>query len=200
MAETPTRTWGGSTLTDRRATRRGQLLESGLDLLGAETGSTVSVRAVCRGARLTERYFYESFADREDFVLAVYEHVASTAHHALTESVRDAPAEPEARAAAAVTAFVELMVDDPRKGRVLLLAPITDPALSTRGVQLIPTFAELIREELPPELDELERRMTAVGLVGSLTNLFIAHLDGTLTVPRERLIAHCVRLLVRALG
>lgn len=193
-----TRTWAGTTLDDRKAARRGQLVAAGLDLLGTAGSAAVSVRAVCRHAKLTERYFYENFADREQLVVAVYEHVARQLHQALVDAVPDTRAEPAARAEAAVTAFVELMVDDPRKGRVLLLAPVTDPALSARGVALLPAFAALIREQLPDRMAADEREMTALGLVGALANLFTAYLGGTLQVSRNRLIAHCVSLLARA--
>jgi AcrR family transcriptional regulator len=194
---TPSRTWGGTTLDDRKAARRGQLIEAGLDLLGTEGSAAVSVRAVCRNAKLTERYFYESFNDREGLVLGVYEYVGSLAHHALVDAVRNAPLDATARAVAAVTTFVKLMVDDPRKGRVLLLAPMTDPALSRRGVELLPSFAELVREQLSGG-DDLDRQMIAIGLVGALGNVFIAYLNGSLEISRERLVAHCVRLVLGA--
>lgn len=198
MARTTPRTWAGTTLTDRKATRRGQLLDAGLDLLGTSGSSAVTVRAVCRQAQLTERYFYESFADREELVLAVYERVGTEARTALVHAVSTTADSAAERAEAAVTAFVELIVDDPRKGRVLLLAPMTDLTLSRRGGELLPTFAALIRDQLPNKADEVDRQMTAVGLVGALTNLFIGYLDGTLQVSRQRLVSHCVRLLVRA--
>ena len=69
------RIWGGTTLATRRAARREKLVEVGLELLGTP-GSTLSVRAACRSAQLTERYFYESFPDRDALVLAVYQQVA----------------------------------------------------------------------------------------------------------------------------
>ncbi|GAB2970331.1 TetR family transcriptional regulator [Amycolatopsis acidiphila] len=193
-----TRTWAGTTLDDRKAARRAQLLAAGLGLLGTGGSSAVSVRAVCRHAKLTERYFYENFADREQLVVAVYEDVAEQLRRALIAAVPDTRAQPAARAEAAVTAFVELMVDDPRKGRVLLLAPVTDPALSARGVALLPAFAALVREQLPERMAADEREMTALGLVGALANLFTGYLGGTLRVTRDRLIAHCVHLLAHA--
>ncbi|GHF50997.1 AcrR family transcriptional regulator [Amycolatopsis bartoniae] len=193
-----TRTWAGTTLADRQAARRDRLLAAALDLLGTDGSAAVSVRAVCRRAKLTERYFYESFADREQLVVALYEQVAAELRQALVDAVPDNRADPVARAEAAVHAFFELAVDDPRKGRVLLLAPVSDPALSARGVALLPAFAALVREQLPERMAADEREMTALGLVGALANLFTGHLAGTLTASRERLIAHCVHLLARA--
>lgn len=195
---TGSRTWGGRTLTDRRATRRTQLLEAGLELLGDAAGTPVSVRAACRTAGLTERYFYESFRDRDELVLAVYEQVAALAHRTLAEATPDAGRPAPERAAAAVHAFVELITDDPRRGRVLLLAPLAEPSLTRRGAELAPTFATLILDQLPDRAGQEDREMTAIALVGALSNLFIAYLDGRLRVPRERLVAHSVRLVLGA--
>ncbi|WP_034271952.1 TetR/AcrR family transcriptional regulator [Haloechinothrix halophila] len=192
------RTWAGTTLADRKATRRGQLIEAGLELLGTTGTPAVSVRAVCRTAKLTERYFYESFADRDALLLAVYDQVAQEAHDALVAAVRDARDELTALVRAAVTSFVELIIDDPRKGTVLLLAPLTDPALVQRGAELLPNFTALIHDQLPASIDDTERRLIAVGVTGALTNLFTAYLNGSLDVPRDRLVEHCVRMLLAA--
>ncbi|MPY85453.1 MAG: TetR family transcriptional regulator [Actinophytocola sp.] len=194
----PQRTWAGTTLTDRRATRRRQLIEAGLELLGSHGTSAVSVRAVCRTAKLTERYFYESFDDRDALLLAVYDQVAQQAHEALVAAVANAPDDVTELVRAAVTSFVELIIDDPRKGRVLLLAPLTDPALIRRGSELLPSFTTLIHDQLPASIDGTDRRLSAVGVTGALTNLFTGYLNGTLDVPRERLVEHCVQLLLDA--
>ncbi|MEA5361449.1 TetR/AcrR family transcriptional regulator [Amycolatopsis sp., V23-08] len=192
----PGRTWAGTTLDDRKALRREQLVAAGLELLGTEGSAATSVRAVCRHAKLTERYFYESFADREELVAAVYEHVGEQARRALVDAVQDAP-NPTLRAENAVRAFVELIVDDPRRGRILLLAPLTDPALTRRGLHLLPVFTAVVGEQLSGG-DETERQLVAVGLVGALSNVFVAYLDGSLKVTRERLVAHCVKLVLGA--
>ncbi|WP_199432234.1 TetR/AcrR family transcriptional regulator [Qaidamihabitans albus] len=192
------RTWAGTTLTDRKAARRRLLLDTALDLLGTGSGAAVSVRAVCRQAKLTERYFYESFADRDELILAVYEEVVDEAHRALVDAVRSSGPDARSRAESSVSAFVKLILDDPRKGRVLLLAPPTEPALSRLGVQRLPMFAALVREQLADKVDEGDREMTATALVGALANLFSAYLGGTLRVSRDRLTAHCVRLVLGA--
>lgn len=195
---TEQRTWAGTTMAERRAARRERFLDAGIALLATEGPSGATVRAACRTAQLTERYFYESFADRDAFVVAVYEHVAEQARGALVAAVQQAPAAPAELARAGVTAFVELILDDPRKGSVLLLAPMADPALIRRGTELLPAFTALIQAQLPASLDDTARELTAVGLAGALTNLFTRYLDGSLDVPRDRLVDHCVRILLRS--
>ncbi|OQO93816.1 TetR family transcriptional regulator [Saccharomonospora piscinae] len=194
------RTWAGTSLSDRRARRRRQLLDAGLDLLGTPEGPAVSVRAVCRSAGLTERYFYESFTDRDEFVVAAYDHVVTLAHRTLVDAVSLAGSDPSRRAEAAVSAFVTLILDDPRQGRVLLLAPLAEEPLRRIGAQRLPVFADLVREQLSDRLDEGDRAMTATALVGGLANVFAGYLGGTFDVTRERLTAHCVRLVLAAEG
>lgn len=207
MAEGAPKVWGGTTLDVRRDARRRRLLEVGFELLGGRGGAAVTVRSVCRHAKLTDRYFYESFADRDELLVAVYDQVAEEARDVLAGAVAAvaSPAEPEAIARAAVEAFLGLLTRDPRKGRVLLLVPMTDAALSARAVELMPMFAELIRVQLAAAAGSAvpdaprEERMTATALIGALSNLFIRWLDGTLAASEQELTDYCVRLLLTAM-
>lgn len=205
MSPDEPRVWGGTTLDARREARRERLLEVGFELLGGPGGSAaVTVRSVCRHAKLTDRYFYENFADRDELLTEVYDRVGAAAQQALAEAVAAPadPATPDARVRVAVRAFLELLTSDPRKGRILLLAPMTDPALSRRALRLQPVFGELIRVQLaaahPPEPDELAQRLTASALIGALSNLFVRWLDGSLAASADQLTDYCVRLLLHS--
>ena len=180
--------WSGVPLQDRQTLRRGELIAAGVDVLGARSGSPLTVRAVCRSAALTERYFYESFTDRDEFVRAVYDHVCSAAMGALTSSTtpRDA-----------VERFVGLVVDAPARGRVLLIAPEREAVLMRSGAEWMPDFIELIQRELIRINDPAIQAMTATALVGALTTLFTAYLNGRLGITREEFIDYCVDLLAR---
>lgn len=204
MAADTERTWGGQTLADRRATRRARLLDAGYELLGTRGAASVTVRGVCRAAQLTERYFYESFADRDALIVEVHARVADEARAALAAAVLSAPADPPARASAAVEAFVDLLQEDPRRGRVLLTEVFADEVLTRLGVELIPSFAALLVEQIRTIYgaeggpDEIDAQLTSVALVGALAHLFNGWLDGTIRVTRERLVAHVVGLILRA--
>ena len=179
--------WSGVPLQDRQALRRDALVFAGVDVLGGDDGSALTVRAVCRAAGLTERYFYESFSDRDDFVRAVYDHVCSTAMTTLTSSTtpRDA-----------VERFVALMVDDPVRGRVLLIAPGREPVLTKSGAEWMPSFIDLLQRKLTRMTDQATQAMVATGLVGALTALFTAYLEGRLAATREQFIDYCVDMLL----
>ncbi|BBX20244.1 TetR family transcriptional regulator [Mycolicibacterium duvalii] len=179
--------WSGVPLSDRQALRRDELIAAGIAALGSREGPGLTVRAVCRAAGLTERYFYESFTDRDDYVAAVYDEVCTTAMATLrkSESPRDA-----------VERFVSLMVDDPARGRVLLLAPEAEPVLARSGARWMPNFIDLLQRKLTRITDPTVQAMIATGLIGALTALFTAYLDGRLTATREQFIDHCVELLL----
>jgi AcrR family transcriptional regulator len=193
----PPRLWAGTTLADRRVARRAKLLDAGLDLLGAEDPQTLSVRAVCRRAQLTERYFYENFADRDELVAEVYDRVAEEARLTLEQATQGL-SRPADIARTATEAMVHLMLDDPRKGRVLLVAPLTEHQLTDRGLRALPVALSMIRAQLSPTASEADRDLIATGLMGALMSLFHAFLAGQLQVTREQLVEHCVRLLMSA--
>lgn len=179
--------WSGVPLESRLALRRDKLLDAGVQLLGDESGPAITVRAVCRQAGLTERYFYESFADRDEFVRAVYDEVCTRAMSTLKSA--STPRE-------AVEQFVALMVDDPARGRVLLLAPETEPVLIRSGAEWMPSFIELLQRKLTRIGDPVRQNMVATSLIGGLTALFSAYLEGRLTASREQFIDFCVDMLL----
>ncbi|MBT1193487.1 TetR/AcrR family transcriptional regulator [Rhodococcoides kroppenstedtii] len=184
-------------LEARRARRREALLAAGVELLGAAEGPSVSVRAVCSRAGLTERYFYENFTDRDAFVREVYALVADRAQQALVAAVGRAR-RPSERARRAVHAFTELVLDRPEYGRVLLSAPFGDGALGRIGTRTVPHFVALVEAQLPRETDAATRTLTATAVVGALTSLFTAFLDGDLPVDRARFTEHCVAVVAAA--
>lgn len=167
--------------------RRDDLIAAGVGLLGSESGPALTVRAVCRAAGLTERYFYESFSDRDEFVGAVYDDVCTRAMSTLSSSTT---------ARDAVERFVALMVDDPTRGRVLLLAPAVEPVLTRSGADWMPSFIELLQHKLTRIADPAVQAMAATGLIGALTTLFTAYLNGRLAATREQFIDYCVDMLL----
>ncbi|MBI5104391.1 MAG: helix-turn-helix transcriptional regulator, partial [Solirubrobacterales bacterium] len=70
------RVYGGMTPAERRARRRAQLLEAGLEVFARRGWARATVADVCRAAGLSQRYFYEQFADREGLFLAITDRIA----------------------------------------------------------------------------------------------------------------------------
>lgn len=199
------RPYRGVSAEQRRAERRARLIEAGLEVIAARGWPAATVRDVCAEARLTERYFYESFDDRGALLVAVFDHVAEEAARAVLNAVREAPRDASVRARAAIGAFVDLVAEDPRKARVLFLEAAGNEALERRRREATGAFARLVRDQAAefyrvsgPLLKDAE--LTAHVLAGGLAQLLTAWLSGELKVSRNRLIDHCAALFVAAAG
>src|SRR5438046_9048265 len=113
-----TRVYGGLSADERVEARRQRLMDAALELMGTEGWAGTSVRAVCRRAGLTPRFFYESFDDLDALAVAVFDEIAVRATAAILEAVRNAPPEPAAQAQAAIAMFVDQLTADPRRAGV----------------------------------------------------------------------------------
>ena len=200
MPEAPTGVYGGVPAKQRRADRRARLMEAGLDLAGTEGWQAATVRAVCARARLTPRYFYESFENRDALLLAIFDELAAEAAGRVLAAVAVAPDDAEAKSRAAVGAFVDLLVDDPRTSRILFAEAMGHEALMRRRLEVLKMFAGLIADQArafyrpPPGGDRLVET-TALLLAGGLAELLIAWVDGDLTSTRDELVDDCAALL-----
>ena len=91
------------------------------------------MRAICRRAGLTVRYFYESFTDKDDFVGAVYDWVIADIAASTQAAVAAAPPREQSRAAMAniVRTIVEVNADGPTAFQLAILQP--DDRSQARG-------------------------------------------------------------------
>lgn len=195
------RNWRGLAPADRIAARRAQLIEAATDMMATSGSSELSMRGVCRQAGLTERYFYESFANLDALMVTVLETVVIAARDRLLDALTEAPTEREAMFHHVVSAFTDFLLEDRRRGPIMFVESQANPVLSARGDELIALFTAPIaftigsgdyRDPLPDHLDAM---LNANAIFGTLAYLYRPWLDGTFDVPRERFDQHAVRLL-----
>jgi hypothetical protein len=60
----------------------------------------------------------------------------------------------------------------------------------------MPSFIELLQRKLTRITDPVRQNMVATSLIGGLTALFTAYLDGRLTATRTQFIDYCVDMLM----
>lgn len=193
------RTFRGQSAQERRAGRRERLLDAALDLIGTDGWATATMTAVCRRAGLTERYFYESFKDRDALYLALIDAIAAETETAVLGALQAAPADPRARLGAVVEALLRVLTDDPRKGRVALLEGLGSAALQERRREILLAFERLMRAQATnvfgpggPSAERIE--LASVALVGAVGELLSRRLDGSLDVADDALVGHIVEL------
>ncbi|MGE9807243.1 TetR/AcrR family transcriptional regulator [Janibacter sp. G1551] len=194
------RRWQGESPDERTAARRERLLEAGLELLGTEGAAAVTMRGTCRAARLTERYFYESFDSRDDLLVAVLDHVVEGAKMAVLAALAT-PGEESIRVRHVVTAFTDHIAADRRRGRVMFVAPQEDPALARRGDELVEDFITLMVVALESSSEvphsKLDVRLNATAIFGAMAYLYQGWLRRRPRVSKERLVEH-VSLMIEA--
>ncbi|MBS1836144.1 MAG: TetR/AcrR family transcriptional regulator [Actinobacteria bacterium] len=183
------RSYGGVPAEVRTAQRRDRFLDAGLELFGTRGYQATSVRAVCREAGLTERYFYESFANTEALLAGVYQRCTDSMHDEILVALAAAGGRSDTTAASldrVVRATLEAFyssVGDPRVLRVCWLEVLgVSPMVDSTYIAGIDRFAHLVMTVMAGTFDldaDDELRLVATGLVGGVIMTAIRwYLDG----------------------
>jgi hypothetical protein len=64
----------------------------------------------------------------------------------------------------------------------------------------MPRFIDLVQHKLTTISDPVLQNMVATGLMGALTGLFTAYLNGRLNATRDEFIDYCVNLVFSGAG
>lgn len=187
----------GMSAEDRAAERRARLLEATL-AVWADASTRTTMTGVCVEAGLTERYFYESFRNLDDALTAVLDAIAVEIEETSQAAAEAAGPEPAARARASVAAFVQLLVDDPRKGRVAIIESAAVPALRHRRTELLRHFAHRTARDAHdrvglPRRGAREEEIAGLLFIGGMAELITAWLDGGLDATPEEIVEEASR-------
>ncbi|MGV0743723.1 TetR/AcrR family transcriptional regulator [Mycolicibacterium sp. XJ870] len=196
---TPVRPYRGIEAADRLAHRRDLLLTAGLDLLGSENAE-LTVRAVCQHAGLAARYFYESFADKDQFIAEVYDWVIADIAVSTQAAVAAVPVSQQTTAG--MTNIVRIIDEDPRIGRLLFSTKLSNEVLARKRVAGIGFFAALLGQHAGDTLQLKEDdtlRARAYFAVGGVTHTLSAWLAGEVRLSPEQLVDQ-LRLMLDALA
>lgn len=193
------RLYRGISPTERRAQRREQLLQAGLELFGTQGYANTSIRAVSEAASLNSRYFYESFASREDLLYHVYSRTVEE----IFSDVAAATAEQqtiEEQAQAGVRSAWTNLVEDPRRARVIALevVGVSDRLQRSRRANMH-AFADLVVENtqrighgvVRPRMNPV---LTARSLVGAIVDTLEDWINGDVDASVEEVVDHFTQL------
>lgn len=198
--------YGGRTAQERRDERRTRLLDTALELFGTRGYANTSIEALCSTARLNPRYFYESFASREELLRAVYDRHMATLRAAVEAALADAPPEPRAVCERGLRAFVETQLGDERDARITYLEIVgVSLDLERHRRSVLRGFSEMIASgadqltaagTLPPR----DHRLTAIALGGAVDGLLTDCFTSDDPPNIDAIVATLVDLFLAALG
>lgn len=196
---TPTK-WAGVPLDDRRAERRGLLIDAAFGLFGSGGEAALSVRSVCRECGLNTRYFYESFGGIDDLLGAVYDKVSIELAAEVEAAIAVAGDTVPARTRAGIVAVLGFGSADPRRGRVLFTEARANPVLATRRAVTQDLLLDAVLAEdgrLHPGSDPIAARVGAAMYTGAMAELAQQWLSGALGSDLDLVIDHALSVVLR---
>lgn len=191
---TPVRSYGGKTAEERARDRRARLAAATVALLAEHGEAGTTMTAICAQAGLTERYFYESFAHREDALLAALDDVSARIASAAERVLTETSGSPEARVRAVMAVFVDLVSRERAVGLVAVVHSSATPSLRARRHELIGSFADVVAREAamlygeqawPPD----RARVHGLVYIAGLAELVAAWLTGEVELTPDQLTA-----------
>ncbi|MFD0362768.1 TetR/AcrR family transcriptional regulator [Nocardia sp. GCM10030253] len=197
------RGYGGVSAADRRAERRVRLLTVGRSMWGESGLTAVTVRGVCKAAGLTDRYFYEHFANRTELVLAIADEVRDQLLATMVQAGVAAEGSATDQLESALRAFLDAVASDPNILRIVSSDPVGVDGLAERRHEVLGMIAELVVQYAPdalggqPDPDGLRR--AALFITGGVNQLIEGWLDGRVDMTSAALAAECARLCVAVL-
>nr|WP_158019648.1 TetR/AcrR family transcriptional regulator [Mycolicibacterium rhodesiae] len=184
------RPYRGIDAAQRVADRRRQLLDAGLELLGAagKDPADLTVRAICGQATLGVRYFYESFTDKDHFVGAVFDSVIADIAATTEAAVASAP--PDEQARAAMANIVRTISADPRMGRLLFSVELSNTEIVRKRADSTALFAELLFTHAGAHgaLDNDHVKAASYFAVGGVGQTISAWLSGEVQLDHDQLV------------
>jgi AcrR family transcriptional regulator len=187
--ESAQRTYGGATADERRRRRRAALIDATLDVISSDGMKKLGVKEVCARARLNDRYFYESFRDCDEAVLAVIDGLTVEAMAAFADTLTSTEAELRTRVRACVETAVGFVTADPRRGRLLIESQATHAGRQRRQefvVLLADIMAQQGRELLGAAApSDVDRKLIGLTIVSGGLDLTAMWLNGDLAVGRD---------------
>ncbi|MET9492041.1 TetR/AcrR family transcriptional regulator [Nocardia sp. NPDC006630] len=197
------RSYGGVSAEDRRAERRTRLLTVGRRLWGESGTAAVTVRGVCKTAGLTDRYFYEHFANRDELLVAIADQLRDQLLTAMVQAgVAEAGGAAE-KLRSGLQALLDIVAGDPHIHRIATSDPAGVAGLAERRREMLGIIADLVVQYAPTALDTAldpeSLRRAALFITGGVNQLIEGWLDGSLPLSTAELAAECARLSVRTL-
>ncbi len=202
---TVTRPFRGVSADNRLLERRARLLEAALDEVGDIGVAQLRMNTVCKRARLTQRYFYEHFVNRDELLAALFDQVIDDVIAQTEAAVATAPADIYEQASVALATFYDTVISDPRRAR-LYAESVGIPSIADRKRAAIARYSDFVIERVTAVtgiLDERSRArllMAILVLVGGQADASTALAAGAVSITREDYVDMHARMLVDAIA
>jgi AcrR family transcriptional regulator len=189
------RHWRGESPDERQQQRRERFMDAALEAFAREGIAKTTMRDICSEARLTERYFYESFRNTEHAFDEVYGRLRQQLVARVAEALAQSPMDIESLARNGLRAFYLFIQEDPRRARVMLLDAIgANRHTFERSRDLVKEYVTMMDglalSLFPPGSRPVDVEFVAWGLVGLAVQVGTAWAASGMEKPVDEVLAY----------
>jgi AcrR family transcriptional regulator len=189
------RRYGGKSAQERRAERRAALIHAGRRIWQEHGWAAVTMRGVCAEAGLTDRYFYESFADRDALLAEIWDQARDEVLGVFLEALQSLPdAPPLEKLRAAAAALVHHIAEEPERAEIIFGDHAGSAVLEQRRREAVQRATDLLvglaRPFLQQGVDERAFRIHVLVGIGGFVELMLAWRSGLIDEEADTLVEH----------
>lgn len=192
------RQFKGLSMAERQQARREKLIEAGIEAYGRYGFFSVTVKDICNEAKLTERYFYESFKKSEHLFQTIFLKLIDQLQQNVMQAMMQASSDPKKMIEAGLTALLTTLRDNPGMARIIYIDAMLVQELHNQATihetmgrfdRMIQTFVILMM----PNLNRSEREISLVstGLNGYVTQIAIRWVMSGFKQSLEEILSSC---------
>ena len=191
------RQFKGLSLEQRKALRRQKLIEAGLQAYGTHGFFAVTIKDICQEAKLTERYFYESFKRSEELFKTVYLNLIEDLQQQIVQQVTQAIPDREKMIELGLSKLLTILKDDPRIARILFIDAVLVHELHGQTIHesislFDRTIFNFLTQLFPTEhYSKSQAILMASGLNGYVTQVAMRWVVGGFKQPFEEVLESC---------
>lgn len=197
------RTYGGIPAEDRQRQRRERLLEVALCTLGKDGIEGLAVSRLCRDAGLNDRYFYESFADCDEVLSAVFDQIAGEIITSIRARVTGHAGSLEDSVRVGIAAVVDYFLEHPDRAHIAFSDTVISRVSPAQRSRIRDAYVLLAIEHARRHFGAAEVARVAdlarfVGMYsyGGFSMTLMRWLNGELAVDRDAYIEQTTYLFI----
>jgi AcrR family transcriptional regulator len=160
-------------------------------LFGTRDYDDVTVADVCAGAKVSKRYFYEHFADRESLLLVVHREQNNWLLAQVAGAVPRQAASAQEFLGPMMRTLVARLREDPERARVIY---VNAPRMETRRRGVLREdaqhFAPLVNRFVGEPVDRRRQERTLLALIAGISEVIIDWISRGMTEDPDALADH----------
>lgn len=195
---TKERQFKGLSMAERQQARREKLIEAGIQAYGTHGFFSVTVKDICTEAKLTERYFYESFKKSEHLFQTIFLKLIDELQQNVMQAMMQASSDHKKMIEAGLTALLTTLRDNPRMARIIYIDAMLVQELHNQATihetmgrfdRMIQAFVMLMMPNL--SRSEQEISLVSTGLNGYVTQISIRWVMSGFKQSMEEVLSSC---------